>query len=60
MLEKLSNEPVLVSGAVQAALGLALAFGLKLSIEQTGAIMAATAAVLAIACRGRVTPVTKG
>lgn len=59
MIEKLNNEPVLISGLVQAALGLALAFGLDLSTEQVGGILACTAAVLAIVCRGRVSPVAK-
>ena len=51
------REPALILGAVQAVLALALAFGLDLSVEQTGAILAATAAVLAVVTRSQVTPV---
>lgn len=51
------REPALVIGAVQAVLALVVAFGLKLSVEQTGAILAATAAVLAVVTRSQVTPV---
>jgi len=42
------REPALIIGAVQAVLALVVAFGLRLSVEQTGAILAATAAVLAV------------
>jgi len=51
------REPALVLGAVQAVLALVIAFGLKLSAEQTGAILAATAAILAVVTRSQVTPV---
>lgn len=51
------REPALIIGAVQAILALALAFGLRLSVEQTGAILAATAAVLAVVTRSQVSPV---
>lgn len=51
------REPALVLGAVQAVLALLIAFGLKLSVEQTGAILAATAAILAVVTRSQVTPV---
>jgi hypothetical protein len=50
------NEPVLISGLIQAILGLLLAFGISVSDEQIGAIMAATAIVLAILARIFVTP----
>jgi hypothetical protein len=50
------GEPVLIMGGVQAGVGLACAFGLRLSGEQTGAIMIASAAVLSIICRQVVTP----
>lgn len=56
MLERVRNEPVLVTGAVQAILGLLLAFGLDLSNEQTASIMVATAAALAFVARSKVTP----
>ena len=57
MLEKIRNEPALVAGAVQACLGLLLAFGVDLSNEQVGAILACTAAALAFIVRAKVTPV---
>ena len=59
MLNKIKSEPALVSGFVQAVLGLLLAFGVKLSLEQTGAILAVTAAGLAFIVRGRVVPTFK-
>lgn len=45
------REPALVLGAVQALLALALSFGLELSSQQIGAILAATAAILALVTR---------
>lgn len=59
-MNKVQSEPVLVTGAVQALLGLLLAFGVDLSQEQVGAIMACTAALLALLVRGRVTPTNQG
>lgn len=56
LIERVRNEPVLVTGFVQAVLGLLLAFGLDLSNEQTGSIMVLTAALLAFIARGKVTP----
>lgn len=55
----IKNEPVLISGLVQAVLGLLLAFGVSLSDEQVGSIMAATAVILAILARLFVTPTNK-
>ena len=52
------REPALILGLVQAAIALGVAFGLDLSIEQTGAILAVTAALLAVITRSQVTPVT--
>lgn len=57
MLDKIKAEPAMVAGLVQAVLALAIAFGLPLSDVQVGAILAATAAVLAFVVRSRVTPV---
>lgn len=57
MLDRIRNEPVLVTALMQAALGLLLAFGLDLSNEQVGSIMAVTAAGLAFVARSRVSPV---
>jgi len=56
MLEKLRNEPALVVGVLQAVLALAVSFGLDLSADQVGGIMAVSAAVLAVLVRSRVTP----
>lgn len=52
------REPALILGAVQALLALGLSFGLHLTSEQIGAIMAASAAVLAVITRSQVTPVS--
>lgn len=51
------REPALVAGVVQAVLALLVAFGVGLSPEQVGAVLAVTAAVLALLVRGRVSPV---
>lgn len=53
------NEPVLIQSLVQAILGLFLAFGVNLSNEQTGSIMAVVAVILAIFARMFVTPTSK-
>ena len=53
----LRHEPVLIQGLVQAILGAILAFGVDLTNEQVGSIMAVTAVVLAILVRMFVTPV---
>jgi len=58
LLDRIQNEPVLVTAFVQAVLGLLLAFGLDLSNEQVGSIMALTAAGLAFIARSKVTPVS--
>jgi hypothetical protein len=51
-----NREPALILGEVQAILALAITFGLDLSVEQVGAILAASAAVLAVVTRQKVTP----
>lgn len=56
ILESIKGEPALVAGFLQALLGLLLAFGVPLTDEQVGAILALSAAVLAFAVRSRVTP----
>lgn len=53
------NEPVLIQSLVQAILGLVLAFGVDLSNEQTGSIMAVVAVILAIVARMFVIPTNK-
>lgn len=52
----LKREPVLVMGAIQATLGLLVAFGLHLTSEQIGALLATGAAVLSLATRRHVAP----
>lgn len=58
-MDIIRNEPVLIQGLIQAVLGLLLAFGISVTDEQIGAIMAATAVVLAILARMFVTPTNK-
>jgi len=58
IVAKINNEPVLAFALIQALIGLGVAFGFDLSGEQTSALLVASGAVLAIVCRGRVTPVT--
>ena len=50
------REPALILGALQAVIALAISFGLNLSPEQVGAILAASAAVLAVVTRSQVSP----
>ena len=52
----LGREPALWLTAVQMILALAIGFGLDISTEQLGLIMAATAAVLGLVTRSQVTP----
>jgi len=47
------REPASVMAAVQALLALALSFGLDLSTQQIGAILAATAAILGLVTRSQ-------
>lgn len=56
LVEKIRTEPVLVTALIQAVLALVAAFGLSLSAEQIGGILAVTAAVLAFVARTQVTP----
>lgn len=51
-----SREPSLISGAVAAVIALVVAFGVDLSADKVGAIMAVVAAVLALLVRSSVTP----
>jgi Na+/H+ antiporter NhaB len=50
------REPAMVLALVQTAIVLAVSFGLKLTPEQTGAILALTAVVLGLITRSQVTP----
>lgn len=56
-MNPLDREPALTLAVVQALLALVLAFGVDLTVEQTGAILAVTAAALGYATRQQVTPV---
>jgi hypothetical protein len=51
-----NREPAAILGALQTILALVIAFGLALSPGQVGAILAASAAVLALVVRSQVTP----
>jgi hypothetical protein len=54
-----NREPALFLGVVQAAIALFVSFGLGLTPEQIGGILAFSAAVLALITRSQVTPVNK-
>ena len=51
-----NREPALILGLVQAVLALLLAFGVHLTVEQVGTILAVSAALLSVVVRQRVTP----
>lgn len=51
-----NREPALVVGFVQAVITAAVAFGLELTAEQTGAILLVTAAALSLVVRRKVSP----
>lgn len=57
--EIIKNEPVLITGFVEAVLVLLLAFGIDLSNEKIAAIMAVVNIGLAILARKFVTPTNK-
>ena len=57
MLDRIRREPALVSGAVAALIALLTAFGLDLTAEQVGAVLAVVTAALAFVVRSQVTPV---
>lgn len=54
--KRIQTEPALVSGFIAAALALAAAFGLKLSGDQIGTILAIVSAGLALLVRSQVVP----
>ena len=56
IIDRVRREPALVSGLVTAVIALAVAFGLDLSEEQVGSILAVVAAVMALVVRQQVTP----
>ena len=51
------REPAMVLAFVQCLIVLGVSFGLQLTPEQTGAILALTAVVLGLVTRSQVTPV---
>jgi hypothetical protein len=59
LIEKIRNEPVLITGLIAAIIALVTAFGLSLSNEQVGAINAVVVAILAFVARSKVTPVSQ-
>lgn len=56
LTDRLSSEPVLVLGVVQAIVALAVGFGLQWSGEQVALVTAAAAAVLGLIARSKVSP----
>jgi len=50
------REPVAILAALQAALALALAFGLDLTADQVGTIVALSSVLLGVTARSQVTP----
>jgi len=58
MLGRIREEPALVVGFVGTLIALGVTFGLDLSTEQVGAVMALVTAVLALVTRSQVSPVT--
>ena len=59
MLERVQQEPALTLAMVQAAVALAVGFGLPVTPEQVALIVAFTAAVLGWVTRTQVTPAGK-
>lgn len=53
------REPAVILGLVQAALAVILSFGVDLSADQVGTILAFSAAFLALVTRSQVTPTVK-
>jgi hypothetical protein len=59
MLQRIKEEPALVLGLLQAVVALVIAFGLRLTEEQIGAIVAFSALALALVTRQAVTPLAR-
>lgn len=53
----MNTEPAIIVSLVSAVLSLAVSFGLHLTVEQTGAIVAVVQIVAGLVIRSRVTPV---
>jgi hypothetical protein len=61
VIGKLRAEPVAVQGVIQAVVALVLGFGLiTWTNEQTGLVLAFSAALLALVARQHVSPKSKG
>lgn len=56
----LKSEIVLLMALVQAVLALVIAFGVNLTADQTGAILAVSAAILGVLTRSQVSPKSSG
>jgi hypothetical protein len=56
MLTLLKKEPALILGFVQAVVAVGVSFGLQLSVDQVGALMALSAAALGLVVRHNVSP----
>ena len=50
------RQPVLILALIQAAIAVAVSFGLRLTGEQVGLVMALAAAILGVVVNARVTP----
>ena len=59
IIARIRQEPALLLALVGALIALALSFGLSLSVDQQGAIMALVIAVLGFVTRSQVSPVAK-
>lgn len=57
LVERVNAEPVMVLAVIQAALALAVSFGLGWSAEQVGTVLAFSAAILGLIARQKVSPV---
>lgn len=59
LIERIKDEPVLVTTLVGAILNLIVAFGFSLTEAQEGGILAVTVAILAFVARSKVRPTRK-
>lgn len=58
-LQRLKDEPVLVTSAIRAACVLGAGFGLHLTLEQIGAVVVLVEVAFALFTRNQVTPAAK-
>lgn len=59
LIDRIKNEPVLVTTLVGAIINLVVAFGLALTEAQEAGILGVTAAILAFVARSKVVPARK-